>query len=446
MRGLIFTVPIESALVAANPRQSLGASDTDIPSRCVLTPFLKGHTMLGVRWFLGSGAATSPGNYVREAELEGKERALQQKTEAEKELSKIWRHWESTFIDYLSWKREHKVAAAEDVVVDCHFALQKFISTLRWIGPGFTCVVERMSSGVRLALICLDPARPLAPIFSAAASTILLSATLQPMETTRRVLGLERARTKSISLPPPFPRENRRILVLPQVRTTFGAREKSFPRIAGLIAEMAGAVPGNALVLFPSYIFLSRVAELMPATGSKLLCQRPNVPDLERQEILRALSPGRARQVVGAPQVLATSGAQGVPRPGNDADKILLFAVLGGMYAEGVDYPGELLSAVFVVSPALPQVSFEKELLRRYFDEQEGAGFDYAYLQPGMTRVIQAAGRLIRSETDRGVIALICQRFLQLPYMNYLPRDWFDETPAELIAQRPAEEVRKFFA
>jgi len=364
----------------------------------------------------------------------------------EKELGRIWRHWESTFIDYLSWKREHKVAAAEDAVVDCHFALQKFIATLRWLGPGFTCVVERGQAGIRLALICLDPARPLAPIFSTAASTIFLSATLQPMETTRRVLGLERARTKSISLPPPFPRENRRILVLPQVRTTFGAREKNFPRIAALVAEMAGAVPGNVLVLFPSYTFLSRVAELMPAAGSKLLCQRPNVPDLERQEILRALSSGSASQYGRGAVVAGTSGAPGVTRPANDAENILLFAVLGGMYAEGVDYPGELLSAVFVVSPALPQVSFERELLRRYFDEQEGSGFDYAYLQPGMTRVIQAAGRLIRSETDRGVIALICQRFVQMPYTNYLPRDWFDETPGELIAQRPAEEVRKFFA
>ena len=82
------------------------------------------------------------------------------------------------------------------------------------------------------------------------------------------------------------------------------------------------------------------------------------------------------------------------------------------MYAEGIDYPGELLTGVYIVSPALPQVSFERELLRRYFDETEQAGFEYAYLQPGMTRVIQAAGRLIRNETDRGVIALLCQRFL----------------------------------
>ena len=124
--------------------------------------------------------------------------------------------------------------------------------------------------------------------------------------------------------------------------------------------------------------------------------QRPDLTAYERQQILESLS---------APPAGGT----------------LLFAVSGGMYAEGVDYPGELLSAVFVVSPALPQVSFERELLRRYFDDREEAGFDYAYLQPGMTRVVQAAGRLIRSETDRGVIALVCARFLEEPYAEPAP-------------------------
>ncbi len=84
--------------------------------------------------------------------------------------------------------------------------------------------------------------------------------------------------------------------------------------------------------------------------------------------------------------------------------------------------------------------------MRQYFDQTEQAGFDYAYLQPGMTRVIQAAGRLIRSETDRGVIALLCQRFLQNPYAERLPRDWYDESPLELVARDPAAEIRAFFA
>jgi DNA excision repair protein ERCC-2 len=335
-------------------------------------------------------------------------------------LRALWQEWEPIFIRYLTWKREVKLGLPDDPIVDIHFLWQRFIHVLDLFGPGFTCVIERRPTGARLALICLDPARPLAPIFRAAASTILLSATLSPVEVIRRTLGLDQERTRAISLPPTFPRENRKILILPQVRTAFAHREKNFTPIARLLAQMADAQPGNALVLFPSYQFLQRVADLLPRTRPRVLIQRPDSTDAERTGILRDLSD---------------------PPP----QGILLLAVMGGMYAEGVDYPGELLSAVFIVSPALPQVSFERELLRQYYDRTEQAGFEYAYLQPGMTRVIQAAGRLIRSETDRGVIALLCQRFLQPPYSSHLPRDWYTDSPAELSTPDPAAEIRQFF-
>jgi DNA excision repair protein ERCC-2 len=328
--------------------------------------------------------------------------------------------WEAKLMRYLAWKRETRLALVDDPVMDFHFTLQRFSAVLAMLGPDFTCVVERRSSGIRLGLVCLDPARVLAPVFRSAHATVLLSATLTPPEAIERVLGLEKDRTSSLSLPPPFPPENRKVLIVPSVRTTFKAREKNYDRIARLLADMSDAHRGNDLVLFPSYRFLTAVAERMPPTRSRLLVQRPELPDFERQRLLEALS---------------------APPPGGT----LLFAVSGGMYAEGVDYPGELLSAVFVVSPALPQVSFERELLRRYFDEREESGFDYAYLQPGMTRVVQAAGRLIRSETDRGVIALLCARFLEEPYASRLPRDWYDESPRELATRKPADEIREFF-
>jgi DNA excision repair protein ERCC-2 len=336
------------------------------------------------------------------------------------EFRELWKQWEPEFIRYLSWKREIKLALAEDPLVDLHFAWQRFMAILNLFGPGFSCVVEKRLAGVRLALVCLDPARAVAPVFKAAASAILFSATLSPVEVTRRLLGLEKERTTAMSLPPPFPRENRKVMILPQVRTTFAARAHNYGPIANLVAQMSHAQSGNGLVLFPSYQFLEQVAAKMPPIRARLIVQRPNLAERERESIFQSL----ASAPIGG---------------------VLLFAVLGGMYAEGVDYPGELLSAVFIVSPGLPQVSFERELLRRYFDETEQAGFEYAYLQPGMTRVIQAAGRLIRSETDRGVIALLCQRFLQEPYASHLPRDWYDQSPLELIARAPAAEIQKFF-
>ncbi|HSD72632.1 MAG TPA: helicase C-terminal domain-containing protein, partial [Thermoanaerobaculia bacterium] len=332
-----------------------------------------------------------------------------------------WRaEWEPRLLRYLDWKRDTKLALPDDPVLDLHFGVTRFAAVLNLFGPGFSCVVERRADGLRLALVCLDPASAVGPVFRAASSSVLMSATLTPHSAIERLLGLPADRTSAISLPPPFPRENRKVLIVPQVRTTFAARERNYGRIAALLAEMSDAHSGNDLVLFPSYRFLAEVAQLMPGTRARLLLQRPDLSDFERQRILQALAS---------------------PPP----EGILLFAVSGGMYAEGVDYPGEVLSGVFVISPALPQVSFERELLRRYFEEQEEAGFDYAYLQPGMTRVVQAAGRLIRSETDRGVIALVCHRFLEEPYVSRLPRDWYVETPEELVSRRPAEEIRDFF-
>jgi len=333
-----------------------------------------------------------------------------------------WRiDWEPRLLRYLDWKRDTRLGLPDDPVLDLHFGVTRFAAVLNLYGPEFTCVVERRSDGVRLGLVCLDPARAVGPVFRAASASVLMSATLTPHAAIERLLGLPAERTSTISLPPPFPRENRKVLIVPEVRTTFAARDRNYGRIAALLAEMSDAHSGNTLVLFPSYRFLASVAERMPPTRALLLLQRADLSDFERQRVLEALTS---------------------PPP----QGILLFAVSGGMYAEGVDYPGEVLSGVFVVSPALPQVSFERELLRRYFEEQEDAGFDYAYLQPGMTRVVQAAGRLIRSETDRGVIALLCRRFLEEPYVSRLPRDWYADTPDELVSRRPADEIREFFA
>jgi DNA excision repair protein ERCC-2 len=105
-----------------------------------------------------------------------------------------------------------------------------------------------------------------------------------------------------------------------------------------------------------------------------------------------------------------------------------------------------MLHGVVVVSPALPQVRFEQERMRLYFEERFGRGFEYAYVIPGMTRVVQSAGRVIRSETDVGVIALVCRRFLQKPYRTFLPTHWYDEAPEELAAREPGEAVKAFFA
>ncbi|HVS03940.1 MAG TPA: helicase C-terminal domain-containing protein, partial [Thermoanaerobaculia bacterium] len=126
---------------------------------------------------------------------------------------------------------------------------------------------------------------------------------------------------------------------------------------------------------------------------------------------------------------------------------VLLLAVAGGVFAEGVDYPGDMLQGVAVVGPCLPALSLERKLLEQYYQERFDRGFEYAFVLPGMTRVVQAAGRLLRSAEDRGVIALLDRRFLARPYRAYLPADWLPaDGEARALVDDPGRAAGRFFA
>jgi DNA excision repair protein ERCC-2 len=328
--------------------------------------------------------------------------------------------WERVVMNYIGWKIENRIAEEDDPLVDFYFKLVKFTNLLGEGGDEFAHIIERTPEGLRLKIFCKDPARFLGSIFDSAHATIALSATLEPFEFYRKTLGLPTDRVCELSLPSPFPRANRKIVVIPEVDTTYKQRANHYDRIADFVAEIAESSEGNFLALFPSYAFLREVADRMPPTRKNVMLQRTDMTDYERNAMLDILRDRPAR--------------------GN-----LILAVSGGMYAEGVDYRGDMLSGVMVVGPALPNVSFEQELLKRYYDDQYGSGFEFAYLIPGMTRVVQSAGRVIRSESDIGIIALLCRRFTQENYTRYFPTDWYDESPRELISKKPANEIRAFF-
>jgi DNA excision repair protein ERCC-2 len=260
----------------------------------------------------------------------------------------------------------------------------------------------------------------LAPIFDGCAAVVGMSATLSPPEFYRDLLGFSPGRTTHVRVPSPFPRARRLVRVEPRIDTRYTARQESSKGIAGLISGFSKACPGNVLALFPSYRFLDEVHRLIPHLGARRIIRPSNKStELERDSVFRTLSDG------GPP--------------------VLLLTVSGGPFAEGVDYPGRMLLGVVVVSPGLPQVRFEQERLKEYFANRFEKGFEYAYVIPGMTRVVQSAGRLIRTETDFGMILLVCKRFLQKPYVRYIPADWFEEGPAELQSVSILEEAKAFF-
>jgi DNA excision repair protein ERCC-2 len=328
--------------------------------------------------------------------------------------------WERLVLAYIGWKIENRIAEEDDPLIDFYFKLVKFTNLLSETGDEFAHMIESGPEGLKLKIFCKDPSRFLGRIFDSAHATIAISATLEPFDFYRKTLGFPSDRTTEISLPTPFPRHNRKIVVIPDVDTTYKQRANHYDRIAAGVADIADATEGNYLALFPSYAFLREVSDRMPPTRKNVMVQRVDMTDYERNAILSIL--------------------RDKPRRGN-----LILAVSGGMYAEGIDYQGDMLSGVMVVGPALPAVSFEQELLKQYYDDQYGSGFEYAYLIPGMTRVVQSAGRVIRSETDIGVIALFCRRFTQEMYTRYFPPDWYEESPRELISRKPADEIREFF-
>ena len=341
----------------------------------------------------------------------------------EDELWSLRPDFDEAFVAYLEHQRATRSFRADDAFVNLYFELLRFLDGLMIAGrdPAFSrLVADRDEDGPRLKLLCKDPGRHLGAVFSRVHSAIGLSATLSPPEFYRDLLGLEPARTATLTVPHPFPPSRRRVVIDASVATTWRERPEHYPRIAEQVAAFAGEVPGNCLVLFPSYQFLAEVAGRLKIPGKRLLVQGRADSDREREAILATLR-------------------------GAWLGDVVLLAVAGGVFAEGVDYPGEMLKAVAVVGPCLPAVSLEQELLKSYYQERFERGFEYAFVVPGMTRVVQAAGRLIRSPADTGVIALLDRRFLARPYREHLPGHWLDGGSPEALTGDPAEAAREFF-
>ena len=323
-------------------------------------------------------------------------------------------------MDYLEYRRETRTLTADDLFVELYFDFLKFLNALVLSDQAFSHYLERQDHDYSFRILCKDPSRFLGGVINRCHSVLALSATLSPHEFYRDLLGFDPERTVPLSVTNPFPIENRKVVVDTTVATTWRERPDNYPRIAERLAGFAEAVPGNCLALFPSYAFLQEVAARLSTAKKRVLVQNRTDGDTQRQDILDTLR-------------------------GAIFGDVLLLAVAGGVFAEGVDYPGEVLKAVAVVGPCLPAVTLEQELLKIYYDERFDRGFEYAFVVPGMTRVVQAAGRLIRSAEDTGVIALFDKRFLWSTYRKHLPADWTPKGGIRRLAGHPEEVAKIFF-
>lgn len=302
--------------------------------------------------------------------------------------------------------------------LDVGFALDRLLR----IPPselGFVALLGREAGEPQLERYCRDPSRALGRLFGACHALIGCSATLSPAEFFAAQLGLDRARAVHRRIPPADPGERRALVIDASVTTTEKTRAREVPRIARRLAALCDAVPGNCLALFPSHAFLEAVRAALPALGRRVCAQSRSDGEPERRGLVDEL---------------------------RHASDVLLLAVAGGALAEGVDYAGARLAAVAVVGPCLPAVDAHRALLEELYTERFERGFELAYALPGMIRVAQSAGRLLRGESDRGVIALFDRRFLREPYASLLPDDWLGGRAPEALVGDPAQVARAFFA
>jgi len=297
------------------------------------------------------------------------------------------------------WLARNEPAEFREGLLELYFHLHSFRRTAESYDERYVTIVEAGRS-VRVRLFCVDPSHLLRNALERGKAAVFFSATLAPIDYYRALIGGD-AKDPLLQLPSPFPQENLAVLVQDRLRTHHKARAETLAEVVQAIGALVESRRGNYLVYFPSYQYLTDVREQFQKRhpNVQVLAQRPGMNESEREAFLAAFSSEHEGTLAG-------------------------FAVLGGVFGEGIDLVGERLIGAVIVGVGLPQLCVERDLIRDYFHEQTGAGFDYAYTFPGMNRVLQASGRVIRSRADRGVVLLIDSRFVESRYRRLFPAWW----------------------
>ena len=291
-----------------------------------------------------------------------------------------------------------------------------FCAVLRELGEQH--VVTWMPPG-RLQITCADASGHLQARFAALHGAVLFSGTLKPFLYHQRLCGLDDPRCATAEVPSPFPPGNRKVLVVPQISTLYRSRAREAPRIAQFLERVLPLRRGNYFVFFPSFELLDQTRAHLRLPGFQVLAQPRRASAAQLAEILERMRAG--------------SG-------------IAVLAVQGGSLSEGIDYPGETLIGCVVVGPALAPYNLERDQIRQYFERRYGCGEAYAGTYPAAAKAFQAAGRVIRTPADRGLLVFLDRRFLGEDYAPCYPEGWFRDSPRELVSAAILADVAAFWS
>ena len=320
------------------------------------------------------------------------------------------------------WCKKNKEHPLYDMIDGLAFTVRRYITISEYADSNFRFYAEIADGDIRLKLYCIDPSEIMNSLLTRAASSIMFSATLTPPEYFCDVLGGGK-KAEKLSLPSPFASEDLCVAVADYVNTRFDSRDDNAKRFATVIAATVASKHGNYIAYFPSYRCLEQTYQAFSKKypGVETVVQKKNMAVWERESFLSAFKEDSGHLRVG-------------------------FCVLGGVFSEGVDLPGNRLIGAIIFGVGLPGLSNEKNMVKEHFDlkSDEGMGYDYAYTFPGMNNVLQAAGRVIRSTEDKGVVVLADDRYATPKYRALFPKQWEGVKYAG-NASSLAEIIRRFW-
>lgn len=289
-------------------------------------------------------------------------------------------------------------------LLDFYFEVRSFLYTCDLIDENYVIYTQHDEDGrFRVKLFCVNPAQNLQNCMDKGRSTIFFSATLLPVLYYRQLLS-GRSDDYAIYAQTPFAKEQKCLILGRDVSSRYTRRgPEEYGKIAEYIHAVAVSHTGNYMIFFPSYRMMEdifeRYQELYGTDEAEVLLQSSSMQEDEREAFLERFESDSTGTLLG-------------------------FCVMGGIFAEGIDLIGERLVGAVIVGTGLPQVSYEREILKQFYDGKQENGFDYAYRFPGMNKVLQSAGRVIRTREDRGVILLLDERFCSPDYKGLFPREW----------------------
>ncbi|MCY6372091.1 ATP-dependent DNA helicase [Clostridium ganghwense] len=289
----------------------------------------------------------------------------------------------------------------KDELMEFYFKALSVIRTYEDYDERYVTYAEKTYEDVKLKMFCLDPSYLLREAMKRGKASILFSATLMPMDYYIDILGGDKDSYR-IRLKSPFDRENLCLMMDDKISTKYRMREFTYDKIVDDIETVIKEKRGNYIVFFPSYEYMNEVYIRFCVKNSEVntICQEIGMTEEEREQFLKRFSKDNMKTLVG-------------------------FAVMGGIFSEGIDLTGDRLIGTIIVGVGLPQICLERNIISDHFKNKKGKGFEYAYMYPGMNKVMQAVGRVIRTEKDRGVVLLIDERFSYSSYCKLFPGEWY---------------------